>query len=266
MMLKKHNNFIFPNWNVPSNVHAVMTTRIKATPLASSPPPPPSKGGEDNCFDNFNLATHVGDDLEMVLDNRRLLKTELSLPAEPFWLEQIHSNTVVEASIDLVLSQADASYSNQKNVVCTVMTADCLPVLMCSMDGTQIAAIHAGWRGLANGIITNTIEALKTTDLIVWLGAAIGAKQFEVGDDVRDTFLKKSADYAIAFKAHPPRPPSKGGDWLADIYALARIELAHLGITQVYGGEFCTVTDAEKFYSYRRDKQTGRMATLIWRS
>ncbi|MDD5229074.1 MAG: peptidoglycan editing factor PgeF [Methylococcales bacterium] len=257
----KNDNFIFLNWNAPPNVHAAMTTRIKAHPSS-----PPSKGGKNNCYADFNLATHVGDDLENVLKNRRLLKTELSLPNEPFWLEQIHSNTVVEVSTDLILPRADASYSHQKDVVCAVMTADCLPVLMCSTDGTQIAAIHAGWRGLANGIISNTVAALKTTDLIVWLGAAIGAECFEVGDDVRDTFLKKSADYSIAFKAHPPRPPSKGGDWQADIYELARIELLQLGITQIYGGEFCTVTDAEHFYSYRRDKQTGRMATLIWRT
>ncbi|MEI6745018.1 MAG: peptidoglycan editing factor PgeF [Methylococcaceae bacterium] len=244
-MLKKNNNFIIPNWNAPANVHAVMTMR---------------KGGVSKSpYDNFNLATHVDDDLEAVLENRRLLKTELALPNEPFWLEQIHSNIVVETSENLVLPQADASFSDKKNVVCTVMTADCLPVLMCSTDGTKIAAIHAGWRGLENGIISNTVAVLKTKELIVWLGAAIGAECFEVGDDVRNAFLKKSADYLPAFKAR-----EKG--WLADIYQLARIELAHLGITQIFGGEFCTMTDTENFYSYRREKQTGRMATLIWRT
>lgn len=244
MMLMKNANFIFPNWNAPPNVHAVMTTRIGG--VSKSP------------FDSFNLATHVDDDLETVLENRRLLKTELNLPSEPFWLEQIHSNTVVEVSNDLILPKADASFTNQKNVVCVVMTADCLPVLMCSKDGEKIAAIHAGWRGLENGIIAKTIEALKAKDLSVWLGAAIGAECFEVGDDVRDAFLKKSADYSVAFKKN-------NSQWLADIYQLAQIELAHLGIKNVFGGEFCTVTDAEKFYSYRREKQTGRMATLIWR-
>jgi YfiH family protein len=242
--MPKNNKFIFPNWNVPPNVHAMMTTRLGG--FSKSP------------FDSFNLATHVGDNLKTVLENRRWLKTELFLPAEPFWLEQIHSDIVIEAYADFILPKADASYSNQKEVVCVVMTADCLPVLMCSKDGTQIAAIHAGWRGLANGIISNTVAALKTTDLTVWLGAAIGVECFEVGDDVRDIFLKKSADYSAAFKEN-------GSQWLADIYQLARIELAQLGITAVFGGEFCTVTDAENFYSYRRDKQTGRMATLIWR-
>ena len=244
-MLKKHDNFIIPNWNAPANVHAVMTTRNGG--LSKLP------------YDSFNLATHVDDDLENVLENRRLLKTELALPTEPFWLEQIHSNIVVEASKDLILPKADASFSNNKDVVCVVMTADCLPVLMCSKDGTKIAAIHAGWRGLESGIISNTVAALKTKELIVWLGAAIGAECFEVGDDVREAFLKKSADYSTAFKAR-----EKG--WLADIYQLARIELAHLGITEIYGGEFCTMTDTERFYSYRREKQTGRMATLIWRT
>jgi YfiH family protein len=250
-MLTNNNNFIFPNWNAPDNVHAVMTTRIKA-----HPPQPPFKAG--SCYADFNLATHVDDNLENVLENRRLLKTELSLPNEPFWLEQIHSNVVVEASNNLILPKADASFSIQKNVVCIVMTADCLPVLLCSKDGEKIAAVHAGWRGLENGIISKTVEALKTTDLIVWLGAAIGANCFEVGDDVRNAFLKKSADYSIAFKQN-------GSQWLANIYELARIELAHLGITAVFGGEFCTVSDS-RFYSYRREKQTGRMATLIWRT
>ena len=239
------NKFLFPNWNAPANVHAAMTLRIGG--VSSSP------------FGSFNLATHVGDDLETVLEHRQLLKTELNLPTEPFWLEQIHSNAVIDASADLILSKADASYTHQKNVVCAVMTADCLPVLMCSSDGTQIAAIHAGWRGLATGIISNAVEALKTKDLIVWLGAAIGADCFEVGDDVRDTFLKKSVNYESAFKAHENK-------WLGDIYQLARIELASLGVTQIFGGEFCTMTDTERFYSYRRDNQTGRMATLIWRS
>lgn len=244
MMLMNKDNFIFPNWNAPQNVHAVMTTRL---------------GGMSQLpFDSFNLATHVQDNLDAVLENRRLLKTTLNLPSEPFWLEQIHSNTVVEASTDLILPKADASFTAQKNVVCVVMTADCLPVLLCSKDGEKIAAVHAGWRGLESGIISKTVEALQTTDLTVWFGAAIGAECFEVGDDVLNAFLQKSANYSVAFKEN-------GTQWLCDIYQLARIELTHLGITDIFGGEFCTVSDSARFYSYRRDKQTGRMATLIWR-
>jgi YfiH family protein len=244
-MLMKNADFIFPNWNAPKNVHAVMTTRLGS--VSKSP------------FDSFNLATHVEDNLDAVLENRRILKTTLNLPNEPFWLEQIHSNTIVDASTkNLISPKADASFSTQKNVVCVVMTADCLPILLCSKNGEKIAAVHAGWRGLENGIISKTVEALKTKDVIVWLGAAIGAKRFEVGDDVRDAFLNKSADYDCAFK-------KDGNQWLCDIYQLARIELAHLGITDVFGGEFCTVSDSARFYSYRRDKKTGRMATLIWR-
>lgn len=244
MMPMNKNNFIFPNWNAPENVHAVMTTRI---------------GGVSKLpYESFNLATHVEDNLDAVLENRHRLKTELSLPNEPFWLEQIHSNTVVEASTKLLFPKADASFTTQKNVVCTVMTADCLPVLLCSRNGEKIAAVHAGWRGLENGIISKTVEALQTKDLMVWFGAAIGVNCFEVGDDVRHVFLKKSADYVSAFKEN-------GSQWLCDIYQLARIELLQLSITNVFGGEFCTVSDSARFYSYRRDKQTGRMATLIWR-
>lgn len=243
-MPTNNNNFIFPNWNAPENVHAVMTTRIGG--VSKSP------------YDSFNLATHVEDDSEHVLENRRFLKTTLNLPTQPFWLEQIHSNIVVEASTDLILPKADASFTTQENVVCVVMTADCLPVLMCSKNGEKIAAIHAGWRGLESGIISRTIEALKTKELIVWFGAAIGANCFEVGDDVHNAFLKKSADYSSAFKEN-------GSQWLCDIYQLAQIELAQLDITDVFGGQFCTVSNSERFYSYRRDKQTGRMATLIWR-
>jgi YfiH family protein len=143
--------------------------------------------------------------------------------------------------------------------VCVVLTADCLPVLVCSRDGKRIAAIHAGWRGLLNGIITNTLQKLGTTDVLIWLGPAIGPLQFEVGAEVRDAFIAKSPAYGVAFK-------QKNADkWLADIYQLARTELASLDIHAVYGGDYCTVTDKERFFSYRRDNQCGRMTTLIWR-
>ena len=139
------------------------------------------------------------------------------------------------------------------------MTADCLPLLVCSSDGTEIAAIHAGWRGLLDGVIDNTITTLQNKDLLVWLGPAIGPEQFEVGNDVQSAFVSKSGEYSSAFKRR------SDGKWLADIYQLARINLAALGVGDIYGGNFCTVTDNERFYSYRRNQATGRMATLIWR-
>ncbi len=234
-----------PDWPAPANVHAATTLR--------------SGGVSKGRFASLNPATHVGDHLGLVAQNRALIKTILSLPSEPAWLSQVHSNIVVEAVPNMPLLEADASYTRKTSVVCVVMTADCLPVLVCSKDGKQIAAIHAGWRGLFDGVIANTIHALKTHDVIVWLGPAIGAEKFEVGGEVRDAFLAKSADYVAAFKQ------KNAGKWLADIYQIARIELVELGITGVYGGNFCTVTDDGRFFSYRRDNQTGRMATLIWR-
>jgi YfiH family protein len=184
----------------------------------------------------------------------------LALPAEPVWLEQTHSNFVINAAQTTTLQQADASVSNQVGVVCAVLTADCLPLLICSTDGQQIAAIHAGWKGLLAGIITNTVNALATTEVLVWLGPAIGVACFEVGAEVRAVFVEKSAAFASAFTQ------ISNNKYLADIYQLARIELATLGIHAVYGGEFCTVTEQARFYSYRRDTQTGRLATLIWRT
>jgi polyphenol oxidase len=157
------------------------------------------------------------------------------------------------------LQQADASYAAVSGVVCAVMTADCLPLLLCDVEGTQVAAIHAGWRGLLAGIIGNTVAAMQRRNLLVWLGPAIGPECFEVGAEVRAAFLEKSADFSVAFKQHD------SGKWLADIYQLARIDLLALGINKVFGGNFCTVTEQDRFYSYRRDKVTGRMATLIWR-
>lgn len=240
----KNNNCLIPNWPAPKNVHAATTLRTGGV----------STGG----YASLNPALHVGDDLNHVTKNRTLIKQSLALPAEPVWLQQIHSNTVVDAAQTTELVQADASYSRLANVVCCVMTADCLPVLMCAQDGSCVAAIHAGWRGLVSGIISHTVNILNCDNVLVWLGPAIGANCFEVGDDVYDAFVNKSPSFASAFKQQDQR-------WLANIYQLAKIELATLGIEQIYGGDFCTVTDTERFYSYRRDKTTGRMATLIWR-
>jgi polyphenol oxidase len=239
------NHWLKPAWPAPVNVHAATTLR--------------TGGVSQGDFASFNLAMHVGDDPAAVTQNRRLLRDHLDLPAEPVWLNQIHSNIAVEAVAGMPLTQADASYTAQPGVVCVVMTADCLPLLVCSQDGKEIAAIHAGWRGLLDGVIDNTVAAFREQALMVWLGPAIGPEQFEVGEEVRAAFVARSSDYASGFK------PINQHKWLANIYRLARINLAKLNISEVYGGGFCSVTDRERFFSFRRDKNTGRMATLIWR-
>ena len=243
-MNNKH--YLQPAWPAPANVLAATTLR--------------TGGVSQGEFTSLNPATHVGDNPDKVSQNRQIIKTMLGLPSEPVWLNQTHSNRAVKAEIGEILAQADASYTDQPGVVCAVMTADCLPVLVCSEDGNEIAAIHAGWRGLLDGIIDNTVAALRHKDLLVWLGPAIGPERFEVGEEVRTAYVEKSTKNTSAFKQ------VNHGKWLADIYQLARINLAALGIDKVYGGGFCTVSDSGGFYSYRRDKVTGRMATLIWRN
>ncbi|MDP2902180.1 MAG: peptidoglycan editing factor PgeF [Methylovulum sp.] len=254
-MNPKH--WITPDWPAPAIVHAATTLR--------------TGGVSVGVFNSLNAALHVGDNAEFVRQNRAIIKGMLDLPEEPAWLEQIHGNQVVDAARRDLLQQADASYTNEPGIVCAVMTADCLPLLVCASDGSQVAAIHAGWKGLLAGVICNTLAAMQIPpsppfckggaggDLLVWLGPAIGSSCFEVGDDVRDVFLQKSTAFSTAFKSQG------SGKWLADIYQLARIDLAAMGITEIYGGTFCTFTEEDRFYSYRRDKETGRMATLIWR-
>ena len=238
-------HWLVPDWPAPANIHAATTLR--------------TGGVSRGIFSSLNPATHVSDDNDQVRQNRLIIREMLDLPAEPVWLEQIHSNRAVKALKTASLQQADASYTNESGVVCAVMTADCLPLLVCSSDGAQVAAIHAGWRGLLAGVIGNTVVAMQQQNLLVWLGPAIGPDCFEVGFEVRDAFLQKSVEFSSAFKLQ------SNDKWLADIYRLARIELAALGIVNVYGGTHCTFTEHERFYSYRRDSQTGRMATLIWR-
>ena len=244
--MNQNNHWLTPDWDAPTNIHAAITLR--------------TGGVSTGVYASLNLATHVGDDLANVSENRQRVKLWLDLPAEPVWLEQTHSNIVINAGQTTTLQQADASYTDKAGVVCAVMTADCLPLLICSKDGKHIAAIHAGWRGLLAGIISNTLAAFPSSDVLVWLGAAISAECFEVGLDVYQAFTKKSAQFASAFKQ------TSDDKYLADIYQLARIELAARGVHAVYGGDFCTVTEHERFYSYRRDAQTGRLATLIWRT
>ncbi len=238
-------NWIKPDWPVAANVHAAVTLR--------------TGGASQGRYSSLNPAQHVNDDPSIVAENRRLMMQMLNLPAEPVWLDQVHGNRVVKADQVTRSEKADASYTDQPGTVCAVLTADCLPVLLASTDGKKVAVIHGGWRGLLSGVISQSIKALDTNKLIAWLGPAIGPDCFEVGREVRTKFVQKSTAYGDAFKQH-------GQDkFMADIYKLAAIELAIMGITDVYGGEYCTMTDKERFYSYRRDGETGRMATLIWR-
>jgi polyphenol oxidase len=238
-------HWLVPDWPAPKNIYAATTLR--------------SGGISTGVFASMNLAAHVGDEIEKVAENRRFIISALNLPREPVWLEQIHSDVVIDASNAKPQAQADASYSFEPEIVCAVMTADCLPLLVCDREGTRIAAIHAGWRGLLAGIISKTIKAMQTRNLMVWLGPAIGPSCFEVGSEVRDSFVNKSVDYLSAFLEQT------NGQWLANIYTLAKIELAKADVNEIYGGNFCTFTDSARFYSYRRDNKTGRMASLIWR-
>lgn len=238
-------NWLEPDWPAPANIHAATTLRysgVSAVPYSS-----------------FNLAAHVGDDPALVQQNRQLLIQQLALPGAPVWLEQVHGNTVLAADQISGLAPADASFTRQAQVVCAVLTADCLPVLFCTPDGTTIAAAHAGWRGLLAGILTQTLIAMQTQEVLVWLGPAIGPQRFEVGAEVQAAFIHKNPAFAAAFVQQDAT------HYLADIYQLARIELASAGVHHCYGGHFCTVTEHERFFSYRREQQTGRMATLIWR-
>jgi len=237
--------FIQPNWPAPENVRAASTLRFGGV----SPEP----------YDDFNLATHVGDDPKAVLENRRLLQGALRLPSDPRWLDQVHSDVVVEAG-SASPPRADACVARSANQVCAILTADCLPVLFCSRDGDRIAAAHAGWRGLAAGILDNTVGSLGLpgSELIAWMGPAISQAAFEVGDEVRIAFLARDASAARAFL------PNERGRWQCDLYELARRNLAQLGVHEVHGGGYCTHADEDRFFSYRRDGQCGRMATLVW--
>jgi hypothetical protein len=236
---------ILPSWPAPANVRAAVTTRRGGVSL------PP--------YDTLNLGDHVGDDPAAVAGNRRRLVAALGLPAEPRWLSQVHGTFAVDAAVLGVGCEADASHTALPGVVCAVLTADCLPVLLCNRNGTQVAAVHAGWRGLLNGIIEQCIAAMGGEDeLLAWLGPAIGPQAFEVGEEVREAFVADTPEAVAAFA------PLPNGRWLADIYALARQRLHRAGVTSVYGGGHCTFSEPERFYSYRRDGRTGRMASLIW--
>jgi polyphenol oxidase len=235
---------IIPDWPAPANVQALQTTRnggYSAAPYAS-----------------LNLGSHVGDAQLTVAQNRMLFSS--LVPSEPVWLNQVHGIKVADAGHAGCLPEADAGISNHPGAVCVVMTADCLPVLLCDENGTVVGAAHAGWRGLCDGVIEATVSAMQVPapTLMAWLGPAIGPAAFEVGDEVRATFVAKQPQAGAAFVA------GREGKWLADIYQLARLRLQALGITRIYGGDLCTYSDAQRFYSYRRDGVTGRMGTFVW--
>ncbi len=238
-------NWIKPEWPAPKNVHAAVTLRLG--------------GSSRGKFNSFNLADHVNDDPVAVQNNRKKLVQMLALPNNPIWMEQVHSNRIVKVDKLTRIEQADASYTDLAGIVCAVLTADCLPILLAATNGTTIAAVHAGWKGLLTGVISNAVQSIGTTEIIVWLGPAIGCECFEVGSELRNAFVNKATEFDIAFR------PTNQDKYLADIYQLASIELSMLGISKIYGGNYCTMSNTEKFYSYRRDGETGRMATLIWR-
>ncbi|UVL60890.1 peptidoglycan editing factor PgeF [Pseudomonas sp. B21-032] len=234
---------LFPDWPAPAGVRACVTTRSGGVSL------PP--------YESFNLGDHVGDAPAAVAENRRRLTAEFGI--QPAWLKQVHGVVVADADPG-VIAEADASYSDTPGIACTVMTADCLPVLFCDRAGTRVAAAHAGWRGLANGVLEATLErlALPPEEVLVWLGPAIGPQAFEVGLEVRDAFTTVHPETAQAFV-----PGAQPGKLMADIYQLARLRLAARGVNAVYGGGLCTVSDP-RFYSYRRTPQGGRFASLVW--
>jgi YfiH family protein len=212
-------------------------------------------------YASLNLADHVGDDPGCVARNRALLSGRLGLPAQPRWLRQVHGCGVVALGTAGALPDADAAVTRRPGQVCAVLTADCLPLLLTDRAGTCVAAVHAGWRGLASGVIEAAVRALAVPParLLCWLGPAIGPDRFEVGAEVRERFLAQGGARAgAAFRA------AGGGKWLADLYLLAHQRLHALGLEGIFGGGFCTHRDADRFYSYRRDGVTGRMASLIW--
>lgn len=237
--------FVYPDWPAPKNVRAVTTTRAGGV----------SRGP----YESLNLGDHVGDGPEAVRRNRALLRAALKLPSEPLWLRQVHGTNVVAATAQAGVT-ADGAWTERRDVVCAVLTADCLPVFLCDRHGTKVALLHAGWRGLAAGVIEAGVRALGIPgeNLLAWLGPAIGPQSYEVGDDVRNAFLGADPQAAQAFA------PGAAGRWRADMHALARQRLGALGVREIHGGGRCTLREAGRFFSHRRDGTCGRMASLIW--
>lgn len=237
---------IFPDWPAPINVRTVQTTR--AGGVSSAP------------YQSLNLGMHVGD-APLVVARNRILLNQL-LPSAPVWLEQVHGTTVVQAEAAHCRAEADACVTRRPSAVCAVMTADCLPIVLCDQQGTVVAAAHAGWKGLAAGVIEATVTSMRVPgeQIMAWLGPAISQAAFEVGAEVRELFVTGDVSSASAFLPHP----ASKDKYYADLYALAGMRLQALGVTQIYGGDRCTYRERDAFFSYRRDGVTGRMATFIW--
>lgn len=237
-------DWIVPDWPAPKGVQAMSTTR---------------RGGvSEGLYHSLNLGNHVGDQPGRVAENRA--RVAAHLPAAPLWLSQVHGTRVVDAALVADGEQADAAFIRAPGRVCAVMTADCLPVLFCHRGGQVVAAAHAGWRGLAGGVLEATLAAMAVPadEVMAWLGPAIGPSAFEVGDDVRDVFVQVDPAAASAFVT------GAEGKWFADLFALARLRLHRAGVAAIYGGDRCTLSDPGLFFSHRRDRLTGRMASMIW--
>ena len=237
---------VLANWPAPARVKAATTTR--------------AGGSSQGRFTSLNLGEGIGDDPARVRENRQRMRRVLDLPSEPVWIKQVHGNRVLNAGEAIDDLTADGSYCIAPGVVCAILTADCLPVFFCDREGTRVALVHAGWRGLAAGVIAAAVSCLNVPPgrLLAWLGPAIGPTAYEVGEDVRCAFLEQDKENAQAFV--PGRPDR----WMADLYSLARRQLTRVGVVKIYGGSFCTYGESERFFSYRRDGQCGRMASLIW--
>ena len=239
-------SYIRPTWPAPSSIHAYVSTRMG--------------GVSREPFDGLNLGLHVQDEAALVHRNRQLFASCIDMPDTAVWLNQVHGIDVISLPCEISPDSADAAVSREINQVCAVLTADCLPVFFCNQSGAQVAVAHAGWRGLCSGILESTLAQFDTNDnVMAWLGPAIGPNAFEVGAEVREAFMAISTEASQAF-----RQVENSDKWLGDLYLLARQRLTAAGVSQIYGGEFCTFTDNERFYSYRRDGKTGRMASVIW--
>lgn len=240
---------IEPDWPAPARVRAASTTR--------------TGGVSRGAYASLNLGAHVGDEPTAVAENRARLRRQLRLPAEPQWLNQVHGAGLAWADGSTSQREADAMLADEAGQVCAVLTADCLPILLCDPVGLQVAAVHAGWRGLAADIVGAVVRSLgehgaQADALFAWLGPAIGPDAYEVGTDVHAAFSSADPGHSAAFR------PSRPGHWWLDLYAAARLRLMAAGVTQIFGGEHCTLSSPQQFFSHRRDGHCGRQATLIW--